>query len=77
MPRHGSHEREWTKACKGGPVPLSNFDHSGPAIELVLLGNIATLVGQPLEFDPVGCTIAANEAADKALRPQHRDGWSL
>ena len=77
LPRAGSHEREWVQACKGGPVPLSNFDHSGPVIELLLLGHVATLVNQPLEFDPVACKIAGNQEADRALRPKHREGWSL
>ena len=35
--RHGSHEREWVQACKGGPKPTSNFDHSGPVVESLLL----------------------------------------
>ena len=33
LPRAGSHEREWLAACRGGPTPLSNFDHTGPAVE--------------------------------------------
>ncbi|MGQ9573913.1 MAG: Gfo/Idh/MocA family protein [Thermoguttaceae bacterium] len=76
---HGlpGHEREWIRACQGGPTPFSNFDHSGPAIELLLLGNVATLVGQPLEFDPVGCKIPGNAEADALLRPEHRQGWTL
>jgi len=77
LPRSGSHEREWQQACKGKATPISNFDHSGPAIELVLLGNIATLVGRPLEFDPVACKIADDDEADRALRPIRRNGWSL
>jgi len=77
LPRAGSHEREWLEACRGGPTPFSNFNHSGPAIEMLLLGNVATLVGQPLEFDPVACKIVNNEEADAALRPQHREGWSV
>ncbi len=77
LPRSGSHEREWVQACKGGLTPLSNFDHSHPVCELLLLGNVATLVGQPLEFDPLACKIAGNDEADRALRPLHRQGWSL
>jgi hypothetical protein len=77
LPSVKSHEREWVHACRGGPVPLSNFDHSGPAIELMLLGNVATLVGQALEFDPVAKKIPGNAEADRALRPEHREGWSL
>jgi len=77
LPRCGSHEREWIQACKGGNKPFSNFDHSGPAMELLLLGNVATLLGKPLEFDPVACTIPASTEADALLRPEHRPGWEV
>ena len=78
LPHVEGHERDWFQACRGGPAPLSNFvDHSGPAIELMLLGNVATLVGRPLEFDPVACKIVDNDEADRALRLAHREGWSL
>lgn len=77
LPRAGSHEREWQQACQGGPRPLSNFDHSGPAMELLLLGNVATLVGRPLEFDPPGCQIVNDDEANRALRPSRREGWPL
>jgi hypothetical protein len=71
------HQQEWVAACRGGPSPLSNFDHSGPAMELMLLGNVASLVGQPLEFAPVPGKITNNDEADEALRPKHREGWTL
>ena len=77
LPRSGSHEREWVQACKGGPTPLSNFDYSGPVIELLLLGNVASLFDQPLEFDPIRCRIVNHEEADRALHAEYRDGWSL
>ncbi len=77
MPHVQGHQREWLDACKGGPAPLSNFDHAGPAMELLLAGNIATLVGQPLEFDPATCTIVNNDTANRAIRRQYRAGWSL
>jgi hypothetical protein len=77
LPRSGSHEREWTGACKGGRKPMSNFDHSGPVVELLLLGNVAALVDRPLEFDPVSCTILNDEEANRMLRPPPRHGWSL
>jgi ActR/RegA family two-component response regulator len=68
---------EWADACKGGRVPFSNFDYAGPVTELLLLGNIATLTGKPLEFDPVACKITNNDEADRAIRPVRREGWSL
>lgn len=77
LPRVRSHQDEWFQACKGRGSTLSNFDHSGPAIELLLLGNVATLVGKPLEFDPVSCKIVNNSEADALLRPKYREGWSL
>jgi len=77
LPHVAGHEQEWLAACKGGAAPLSNFDHSGPAIELVLLGNVATLVGEPVEFDPAACKIAGNAKADQALRPPRRKGWAM
>ena len=77
LPRAGSHEREWAQACQGGPTPLSSFEHSGPAMTLMLLGNVATLVERPLEFDPVSCKIPGDAEADAALRPVHREGWAL
>ena len=77
IPRSIGHRQEWVAACKGGPPPLSNFNHSGPAMELMLLGNVGSLFGEPLEFDPVSCTIANNDEANRALRPEHREGWAL
>jgi hypothetical protein len=71
------HQQEWIAACKGGSPPLANFDHSGPAIELLLLGNIASLVDAPLEFDPVSCRITNHEEADHAIRPPQRAGWKV
>jgi len=77
LPHVDSHHQEWLGACKGGPPPLSNFNHSGPAIELLLLGNVAALVGRPLEFDPVACRVVNDPEADRALRAVRREGWAL
>jgi hypothetical protein len=64
-------------ACKGGPTPMSNFEHPGPMIELLLLGNVAALVDGPLKFDPVACKIVNHEEADRMLLHPYRSGWSL
>lgn len=77
FPHVEGHQREWVAACKGGPAPLAGFDHSGPAIELMLLGNVASLVNRSVEFDPVACKIVGDDEADRALRPAHREGWAL
>ena len=77
LPHAGSHEREWQQACRGGSAPLSNFDHSGPVMELLLLGNVATRVGRPLEFAPPACQILKDDEANRALHPPRREGWAL
>ena len=77
LPRSGSHEREFTAACKGGPKTMSNFDYAGPLVEFLLLANVATLFGQTLDFDPLACKIVNHPEADAALRREYRKGWSL
>ncbi len=78
LPRVPGHERDWMAACRDPDhQPISNFDHSGPAMELLLLGNVATLFDQPLEYDPVACRIVNPQAADPLLHPPHREGWEM
>ena len=77
LPSVASHQIEWLNACKGGPAPLSSFDHSGPVMEVLLAGNIATLVDKPPEFDPVAGTIPNHETANTALRRHYAKGWFL
>jgi hypothetical protein len=42
LPCGGGPEREWFAACRGATPGLSNFDYSGPQIEFLMLGNVAT-----------------------------------
>lgn len=77
LPHSGSHEREWVAACKGGPTPMSNFDHSGPELELLNLGNIASAVDRPLEFCPATMKLIGDAEADALINPPYRKGWKL
>ncbi len=77
LPSVRSHEREWMQACRGGPTPLSNFNHSGPAIELLLAANIATLVNRPIPFDPASLSIRNDEEANRAIQGYHRPDWEV
>ncbi len=77
LPSVPGHERDWMAACRGDGTPLSNFNHSGPAMELLLLGNVATLFKEPLEFDPATCKVVNHDEADRLLRPARREGWEL
>ena len=77
LPRSRGHEREWLDACKGGPPAMSNFDYASPLTQFVLLGNVATLFDQKIEFDPLAMKIVNIPEANEALRREYREGWSL
>jgi len=77
LPRQGGPEQEWFKACRGGTPGLSNFDYSGPQVEFLMLGHVATQFEGPLEFDPTAMKITNHAEADAVLRCQYREGWSL
>ena len=77
LPRGENHYREWVRACKGGPKPLSNFDYAGPLTEMVLLGNIAIKTGKLLQWDGDKFEITNYAEANNYLHRQYRQGWSL
>jgi hypothetical protein len=77
LPRSRGHEREWLDACRGGPAAMSNFDYSGPLTEFVLLGNVATLFGKSIEYDPAAMKVVNLPEANAALKREYREGWSL
>jgi predicted dehydrogenase len=84
LPRSIGHYAEWVAACKGGKPAGSNFDWAGPLTEVVLLGNVALryelreeLANHPLLWDGENMRFTNSEAANKFLRPEFREGWSL
>ena len=64
-------------ACKNGSATFSNFDHAGPELELLNLGNIASAVDRPLEYCPATMKILNDPQADALINPPYRKGWSL
>ena len=72
------HERDWVRACKGGEPASSNFDFSGPLSETVLMGNLAVRYPQQrLLWDGEKMEVTNNAEANKYVRRQYRQGWSL
>ena len=64
---------EWINACKGGPVPGSNFDYAAPLTEMVLLGNVALLArGKKLVWDAANLRFPNAPEFDSALRSAQR-----
>ncbi|HTL59221.1 MAG TPA: Gfo/Idh/MocA family oxidoreductase [Candidatus Limnocylindrales bacterium] len=68
---------EWIAACKGGPIPYSNFDIAAYLTEIILLGCVALRVGKKLEWD--GPNMKATNAPEAAqfVKRAYRDGFAL
>jgi hypothetical protein len=77
LPRTPGHHAEWIRACKGEGKPFSHFDVGGPQTEMILLGNVATLAGHPIEYDPMAGKIVNDADANRFLHREYRSGWSL
>jgi len=71
------HEMDWFLACRGGAPAWANFEYAVPLNEFLMLGNVATQFEGKLEFDPIECKVVNREEADKLLRPEYRQGWTL
>ncbi|MGH7529451.1 MAG: Gfo/Idh/MocA family protein [Gemmatimonadales bacterium] len=68
---------EWSAACKGGPPAGANFDYAGRLTEMVLLGNLAVRMGQPLDVDPQTGEIKTAGVPAEYIKPAYRPGWGL
>lgn len=69
---------EWLNAIRGGPAPLSNFNHAGLLAEFVLLGNVAIRAGgQKLVWDGPNMKFPNAPEAESLLRRTYREPWSL
>jgi len=78
LPRvNASHEQDWVRACKSGQPAGADFAYSGPLTETCLLGNIAKRVDARIDWDAANLKIANLPEADKLVRTQYRQGWSL
>ncbi|MGB7845355.1 MAG: Gfo/Idh/MocA family oxidoreductase [Candidatus Acidiferrum sp.] len=78
LPRSPGNEREWLDASKGSKdKPGGNFEFSGLVTETLLLGNVATLVGQKLNWDRSSLKFTNSDLAQKYVRPERRSGWEI
>lgn len=78
LPRSPGNEREWLDAAKGGKTkPGGNFEFSAMVTETLLLGNVASQVGQKLYWDRGNLKVPNSDAANKLIGPQRRSGWEL
>ncbi len=77
LPRSKGHQRDWLDACKGGPMPSANFEAVSPMVESILMGVIAVITGQRLEWDGPGMRCTNYPPANDWVTPIYRSGWTL
>ena len=78
IPRvEGSHEQDWIRACKSGGRAGADFEYSGLLTEVCLLGNVARRVDARIEWDAENMKVTNLPEANKYIRTQYREGWSL
>lgn len=77
IPRSPGHHQEWINACKGGPPAMSNFDYASALTETALLGNLAILTGERINWDATRMKAVNCLKADKFIHPTYRKGWKL
>ena len=72
-----SHEMDWVRACKSGGKAGADFEYSGPLTEVCLLGNVARRMDTRIEWDAENMKVTNLPEANKYVRTQYREGWSL
>lgn len=77
LPRTREHHVEWLEGIRGGPMPLGNFAYSGPFTEAVLIGIAAFRAQTALEWDGINMKATNTREADKYIRREYRQGWTL
>jgi hypothetical protein len=73
----GSHEQNWTNACKTGKKTCSPFDIAAPFTEMILLGNIAVRTQRELAWDAGKMEFVNDPEATQFINPPSREGWKV
>jgi predicted dehydrogenase len=75
---NGGHEKDWLRACRGGPAACAAFDYAGPLTEMVLIGNLAVrFPNRHLAWDGEKAQVTNDAAVNAFVRRQYRAGWTL
>ena len=70
--------QDWINSIKTGEPATSNFEVSGPLTEITLMGNLAVRMrGQRLRWDGEKMEVTNVPEANKFVRREYREGWSL
>lgn len=71
------HHAEFLAAIKNGTPTGSPFSYAGPLTEANHLGNVAHRAGGRIVWDAKAMRITNNEAANRFLKREPREGWKL
>lgn len=72
------HYHHFVDACLGGEPSESNFAQTGPMTEAIILGTVAVRVpGQRLDWDAENMKFPNYPEADRYLKRQYREGWTV
>jgi predicted dehydrogenase len=77
LPRVKGHHRNWLDACKGQGEASTHFDYAGLLTEWVLMGNVALRAGKKLDFDWKNMKITNVPEANRYLKPELGQGWTI
>jgi predicted dehydrogenase len=77
IPRSKGHLRDWLDACKGGPPASANFDDVAVMVEAILLGVIAVITGESLQWDASAMRVTNSAAANDWVSRPYQNGWTL
>ena len=77
LPRVQNHHWEFAEAIRGGSRPFSDWDHSVPLTEAVLLGCIAQRVPGRLIWNSAQGRFTNSDEANLLLKPSVRHGWTI
>ncbi|MGB7327941.1 MAG: Gfo/Idh/MocA family oxidoreductase [Rubripirellula sp.] len=71
------HHEEWIAACRGDGTTGSPFSYAGPLTEANHLGSVAFRVGKKISWNAKNMRCVDCPEADRFIRREPRDGWSL
>ncbi|MDD4870286.1 MAG: Gfo/Idh/MocA family oxidoreductase [Kiritimatiellae bacterium] len=78
LPRvKGTHEQDWVDAIRNNRKAGANFEYSGPLTETCIVGRMAIQADAKIEWDAANMKITNIPAANKYVRTEYRQGWSL
>jgi predicted dehydrogenase len=79
IPRSIGHRQEWMKACKDHKPEdaKAGFDYSGPFVEALLVGNLATRLQKRIEWDSANLRATNAPEAEPMIRKTYRKGFEI